>query len=310
MKKLGMAALVVALMLGMGAFAVPAAALAQPSDEQSWPGDRVTRRAYVEVFVALRYDPATRDVRVVAKRGRTKATGEVRRPIRVSTVTYPPVLQRAARASYTCLVRRDATRRLKPGEPLRTSVEGRSYSMKYLLFPYTLDNARRVAGRSKRQVELCVTGGGDVWNGYHQSLDGASMVYSSTVDRTIGTEWGTEVVNGKVSSTLSLKVGAGPVQIGASTTVSDQDRHTGSTGRSGDVGAWDAMEPYNVNRVNTFYKSGRTWRWQGSDDYQGNNGHLLVEMNQRGSGSVGYMFAAALRAHCSHPFGIGCGDLH
>lgn len=309
MKKKVLAALVVALMLGIGAIAVTDRAAAAPSEDRAdpLPGDRVRQRSAVELVVKVRYDPRTRGVRVLSKSGRARSTGRPTHRVAVGTRAFGPS-QRVARASYTCLVRRDATRRLRPGNVLRVSADGRSYSLKYLLFPYTLNRARTLGRTLTRQIEFCVTGGGDVWNGFHQWLNGASVAYASRTDRTIGTQWGTEVVDGAVSSTISLKIGGGPVSIGASTTVADKDRHTGSTGRSGDVGRWDQIEPYNPNRVNTFYKSGTTWRWQGSADYQGNNGHLLVEVPQGSGGAVGYVLAAATRAHCKNPFGIGCGD--
>lgn len=273
------------------------------------PRDKVAKRSSVEFGVALRYTPATRDVTVVSKAARLKRTGQPVRGIPVSTTTFGPSQRPAERTSYTCLVKSDPHGRLRAGEPTRVNLDGRSFSMKYLVFPYTLNKARRLSGVFKKQLEFCITGGGDVWNGFHQVLNGASVAFAMKSDRTIGTKWGTKVANGAVQSTISLKVGAGPISVGASTTVADKDKHTGSTGKSGDVGSWDAIEPYNANRLNVFYKSGRTWRWQGTDDYQGNNGHLLVELNQRSGRHFGFFVAGALRAMCSHPFGFGCGDL-
>lgn len=314
---LGVAALLTPLgVLGVvDAIAEPAGAAADPARPAAPAGpprDKVTKRSSVEFAVALRYTPATRDVTVVAKAARLKRTGKPVRGIPVSTTTFGPS-QRAhpatRRASYTCLVKSDPRGRLRAGEPTRVNLDGRSYSLKYIVFPYTLNNARVLNGKPKKQLEFCVTGGGDVWNGYHQVLDGASVAFAMRADRTIGTKWGTRVTDGAVQSTLSLKVGGGPISVGASTTVADKDKHTGSTGKSGDVGSWDAIEPYNANRINVFYKSGRTWRWQGTDDYQGNNGHLLVELDQRKGKHFGFYLAGALRGFCSHPFGFGCGDL-
>lgn len=273
------------------------------------PRDKVTQRSSIEFAVALRYTPATREVTVVSKAARLQRTGKPVRGIPVSTMTFGPAQRPAGRTSYTCLVKSDPHGRLRAGEPTRVNLDGRSFSMKYLVFPYTLNNARILNGTPKKQLEFCITGGGDVWNGFHQVLNGASVAFAKKADRTIGTKWGTKVANGAVQSTISLKVGAGPISVGASTTVADKDKHTGSTGKSGDVGVWDAIEPYNANRLNVFYKSGQTWRWQGTDDYQGNNGHLLVEVNQRSSRQFGFLMAGALRAMCSHPFGFGCGDL-
>jgi hypothetical protein len=191
---------------------------------------------------------------------------------------------------------------------LRYNASGRSWNIKYLLHPYLLNKARIVNARWRKQWEFCVTGGGDVWNGYHQHLNETSIAFGRTADKSIGHKWGTRVVNGSVKSTKSLSVGSGPVSIGASTDVADKDRHTGSTGQDGDIGNVRGMERYNANRVNAAYKSGSTWRWQGSGDFQGNNGHLLVELLQSDTATASWWLYATNRAHCSRPFGVGCGS--
>jgi hypothetical protein len=192
-----------------------------------------------------RIDPDTGRTTVVSKRGsvvRTAPSGT-----RLASTT---VVARADSASpfpraaggYQCVVKTDRTGRLRAYDPLRYNASGRSWNIKYLLHPYLLNKARIVSSRWRKQWEFCVTGGGDVWNGYHQHLNETSIAFGRTADRSIGHKWGTRVVDGSVKSTMSLSVGSGPVSIGASTDVADKDRHTGSTGQDGDIGKVRGME--------------------------------------------------------------------
>lgn len=292
--------------------ALSGAGAAQAASRAPDPKDKVTTNHRVEMVVSGSSADAGRNSLGRGKATTYRVVGGKKshaKALRPAVAAKGTLSRQAARTSgYECVVKTDRTGRLKSFDPLRYSVSGRSFSLRYVMHPYLLNKARVVSGKMRKQWEFCVTGGGDVWNGYKQTMNGAAISFNRKADKTIGSKWGTKVTNGAVSSTLSLEVGKGPVKIGASTTVADKDRHTGSTGRDGDFGTISTMEKYNANRINTAYKSGRTWRWQGSSDLQGNNGHLLVELRQRDSKAASWSLYATNRAHCSKPFGAGCGD--
>ncbi len=288
------------------AVALTAPAAFGASGQANKSRDRVKTTKQAAVLVQASFGQTAKQFRVVSARDVSPNATKARVVTRVAAV--PRVAARGV-GSYSCYIRTDSSGRLKAYNPIRYNSSGRSYTLKWILFPYLLNKARRVAGHAKKDWEFCMTGGSDVSNGYHQYRSEGSMAFGRKADQTVGTKWGTKVVNGTVGSSMGLKFAAGPVTISATTGVGGGS-HSGSTGRDGDIESVSNMEPYNNNRVNALYSSGHTWRWQGTGDYQGNNGHLLVELNQTDNRAFSYYIYGTLRAFCSHPFGIKCGSFN
>jgi hypothetical protein len=177
---------------------------------------------------------------------------------------------------------------------------GNSFDAEYLIHPYSVSWARFVSSEWKFQVETCLTGGGDVRNDWRQNYNGSSSFVEETVDRRVGYTWGTnsKFQNGAITSTLNFKVDAGPVEIGASTTVTFTDTYSGTAGADGYMTSWPYSNVYDGNRVNAYYKGGRDWIWQGSPDFQGNNAHALYEWPMTYSEDIYIGGWRQISAHC------------
>jgi hypothetical protein len=94
--------------------------------------------------------------------------------------------------------------------------QGNSFAYSYLNQIYEVKNARTKYDTNNnpyktRQYEDCVTGGGNVWNGWHQNFDGQASTISETAPKWIDKKWGQGVVAGTntIKTTLHFKVDVG-----------------------------------------------------------------------------------------------------
>jgi hypothetical protein len=85
----------------------------------------------------------------------------------------------------------------------------------------------------------------------------------------IGSKWGTKVVNGGASATLSFQLGKGLASIGGSTQVKNYATHTGDTGEEPDLTVPKKWRKYNINRVNAFYRSSHEFFWLDTGSNEG-----------------------------------------
>src|SRR5258708_2683487 len=150
-------------------------------------------------------------------------------------------------------------------KPLAVHKGGRSHSMTWLLSPYSVKRARVLVGVGATfQVEMCIVGAGHSWNFWHQWFDGGAIVLRYTKPLMIGNKWGTRVVDGAASATLSFQLSKGVASIGGSTQVKNYATHSGDTGGDPNLTVPKKWRKFNINRVNAFYISSHDVFFQGT----------------------------------------------
>ncbi|HEX6682353.1 MAG TPA: hypothetical protein VF062_06135 [Candidatus Limnocylindrales bacterium] len=310
--RMGVVALAMAMLLGT---------YSTPSWADGGPGSKADPRAAVAEYhevtanISLKLDAKAKTVVPVASGGTHRvrdARGRILRnePISVSARPHEIGIQ----DDFKCVVSNINRPGLQVYQPWDLTRQGNSYFVQYLYHLYSIDNARYITGVGYTfQVETCTTGGGDVWNDHHQWFNGTTFRDQDSNRRMIGTAWGTAVVNGAVSSSLSFSVAQDPVSIGGSVNVQQQDNYAGNTGPNENMdpalGGW-VVAPWNVNRVNSYYVSPHNFVWDGSQNFQGNTNQALYEYPMAG-GPAGfwgaYDGAWTIGAFCSRiPGGTGC----
>lgn len=277
--------------------------------------DAVTQTASASTAFRLSVDPERGTVDVVdthatvTTRDRTgKITSTAPAGNTVTTLGAAPA---AEGTSYTCVVRTQQNSNFRALTPFYSSASGNSYELSWVFHPYTITNARYVSGAYTYQLELCMSGGGHSWNDWHQWFQGAGMTMEDSTPRKIAQTWGNEVKNGQISTTLSFQVAAGPVTIGASTTVTPADTYSGNQGHDANM-RWSGNTAWDINRVNAFYVAPHSFTWQGSADFQGNNAHALYEYPMTYPGKISVLGQADSAYLCSLPgqvVGVACDPL-
>jgi hypothetical protein len=204
----------------------------------------------------------------------------------------------ASGSGYACIVQTRRGKSLVAYKPLTLFKEGRSYEYHWLLSPYSVKHARVVNGSYTFQVQLCITGRGHTWNKWHQWFDGGAMELQYRRPLLLGDKWGTAVVRGSASSTLSFQLNAGVVTIGGSTQVSSYGTHNGDEGHDPNLPLPKSWRKFDVNRVNAFYISPHNFIWDGTTDDEGNVGHALYEFPTAGTKDFAYGTGVSVSAIC------------
>lgn len=248
------------------------------------PAQRVESLEGVSLSMTLSLDPTAGTVGIESIQG-IKATldqsGNVVSSQPLPNDAFQGSVEAAAGSNYQCLVQTQQGKALKGYTPVHVQGSGLGWELHYILFPYSVDNARYISGYYTWQAEMCVTGGGHTWNGYKQVFDAASVtnLYQST-PRKIGQNWGTNstIKASSVTSKLNFSLNTGLITIGAETTVTVQDTYAGSQNHDDNYVLYpSSWSNYNANRVNMYWKSPDNFAWDGTEDFEGNNGHALYE---------------------------------
>lgn len=240
--------------------------------------------------------------------------GETALPPSALKVSDEPSVQ----GSYTCIVKTNSNSNFKAYRPAFASSSGTSHNLEWGIHPYSVDYARVVSGYYTFQFELCTTGGGHTMNWYHQWFNGGAITIGQTAHKRIGYKWATQSASSdstKTSSSLSFQVAAGPVTIGGSTDVTPGvGDFKGNLGQGENFyGYPESWKKYDVNRVNTYFVSPNNWIWDGTGDFEGNNGHALYEWDRRYVPSTIYAYLAAqMNVFCAKwggVYGVRCDPL-
>jgi len=115
------------------------------------------------------------------------AAGRVLRsePLTLSARPHQAEIQQVG--EYKCVVSNSGRPNLTVYQPWDLTGQGNSYYVQYLYHVYSIDFARYVSGVGYTfQVETCTTGGGDVWNDYHQWFNGTAFRDRDSSRRIIG----------------------------------------------------------------------------------------------------------------------------
>jgi hypothetical protein len=200
---------------------------------------------------------------------------------------------------YECVVDVQKSKTATAYEPLQLVHTARSYAIHWLVFPYSLQHARKVyPDRWTFQVQLCATGGGNTWNEWNQYFDGLGFALATSSPKMIGWDWASKVANGKLSATLNFQVNLGIVSIGGTDTVNSYGTHAGNPGANSDIGWPHGWNKYDGNRMNTYYVSAHTFYFQGTPYFEGNVGHALYEFVTGGTVGFGIGATSTIMAQC------------
>jgi hypothetical protein len=222
--------------------------------------------------------------------------------VRINSVSRGATIRLGAAPAikYTCIIETQRHSKVKGYKPLTVHNGGRSHSMTWLLSPYSVKHARFLQGPGYTfQVEMCMVGAGHSWNYWHQWFDGGAIVLRYTRPLMIGNKWGTGVVDGNASATLSFQLSKGAASIGGSTQVKNYGSHSGDTGEDDNLNLPKKWRKYNINRVNAFYISSHDFFYQGTGSNEGNVGHALYEFDTKSSVNFQYGAAIQVRAFCA-----------
>lgn len=145
---------------------------------------------------------------------------------------------------------------------------------------------------------MCATGGAHAWNNFHHTFVGATVFDKDAERHLIGTDWGSTVVDGAVSSQLGFQAGSPPISVSGSVNVQDQDVH------GGNVGGHERMDldidpDWNANRVTGYYIAPENFIWDRAADWQGNTVQGLWEYPMSASSWGVYSGGYGVRYHCS-----------
>jgi hypothetical protein len=101
-----------------------------------------------------------------------------------------------AGSGFACVIETQKSKHVVAYQVGTAYGQGNSYSMEYTLNPYGVIHARTVNGDWTYQLVLCKTGGGHLWNDWHQYFDGAGEMVASASPLMIGRKWATGVAGG------------------------------------------------------------------------------------------------------------------
>jgi hypothetical protein len=181
---------------------------------------------------------------------------------------------------------------------------GTGYYIQYAYYYYSVDNARILYGEGETlQVEQCENGGGTTSGGWKQYTDGSGQALEVTYPHLIGFKWPVSSTPTGVTASLGFQVGAGPVKITGSDSVTPQDTFQGSTGPDANA---PALASFGANEVNAEWHSSSFSIFNGTAAYEGNVGHALWEGPEYPPYSIQIEGQAYLQRFCGYPFGLGC----
>lgn len=206
--------------------------------------------------------------------------------------------------SRTCVITggdRDGFVSFKP-----TYIEASSnrYYMSFINHYYKQNRARSLyidgTYQKSKQFEHCSVGGAITKNGYKLNRVFVSKTMATSARVRLGSNWDTYSGDGQANATLSFNAGAGAFTIGGSTPVGGGDEMGGGNGPYEPSN--DKLNSFAHNQTTAYWKSGNTWRWDGSTSWQGNVGHVLYELPQ-GAKNPNFLTDAKVRMHCGRAFG-------
>ncbi len=186
----------------------------------------------------------------------------------------------AAAPESQCYVKTEKNRKFKGYTPWHNSAQGTSHIFDWLNQLYSISDARYLSGHFTYQVQFCSVGGGNTHNGWHEYFIGNALYVYQKADSKIKWTWGTGASkNGHIATSLNFSVAKGPVNIGASTTVTTGvGNYEGDFGEDGNFYRYPTnLKRYNLNRVNTYFLSPSSWPWDGTAHFEGNTGQVVYE---------------------------------
>jgi hypothetical protein len=180
-----------------------------------------------------------------------------------------------------CYVKTEKNRKFKGYRPWHNTEQGKSFIIDWLNQLYSISDARFLQNEGKTyQVQFCSVGGGNTSHGWHQWFNGNALFYQAKSDHKIKWIWGTGTSSdGGIKTALSFSVAKGPVNIGASTTVTTGvGSYLGTFGEDDAFGSYPkSAKKYDLNRVNTYFLSPHNHIWDGTAHFEGNTGQVVYE---------------------------------
>lgn len=275
-------------------FASVAAEPAVADDQQTpvlAPGDGLDRLEPRDAYNAIRIEgEATIDGNtsvLVAKAGSgTSKTGIIYHDDLIAT-TYQQQAS-AASAGYACVKSTTADSNLVAFKPAKVDVSNSDWEVHYILHMYAIQRARYVNGGYTTQFEQCAVGGSRNKHWYQRMARTESeMSIDNSSNRRIGSNWGTKVDSGSVSSSLNFEVSlTKSTKISASLPVSSGGKQTGTIGG----GLCGGLGPNSGNQVNGAWDY--DYPGYGTNEFKGNVAHGLYEFYQPSKDRFYYYFQA------------------
>lgn len=192
-------------------------------------------------------------------------------------------------------------------KPHSVNMPGRSFSHYWKLFIYKVNKARTLGPKRRwmKQFEFCASGGGHTENQWNANFEGAAISIKDRPDIKLGGNWGETVSDdGGIHASLGFQLSAGVAGINATAPVGIDDdlRFTGSHGS--DSRLYVPAEYVDASQVNGYYTSSDDWTFQGTGRWVGNVVHVLYELPQRRRGTLSWVLATKISAHCTKWFQV------
>lgn len=197
-----------------------------------------------------------------------------------------------ASSSYACVKKTEPDSNLIAFVPAKVDVSNTSWEVHYVNHMYAMHRARYVNGGYTTQFEMCAIGGSRNKRTFQRMARTESeMAVAHSENRRIGSNWGTKVDSGKVSSSLSFSVSlAKAVSISGSLPVSSGGEQVGGIGD----GLCGGLGPNSGNQVNGGWDY--DYPGYGTNDFKGNVAHGLYEFYKPSKDKFYYYFQACYQA--------------
>lgn len=197
-----------------------------------------------------------------------------------------------AAAGYTCVKNTTAGSNLIAFQPRKIDLSDSNWEVHYINHMYAIQRARYVNGGYTTQFEQCAIGGSRNKHSFQRMAHTESEVaIDNSYNRRIGSNWGTAVDAGTVSSAINFEVDATKAtKISGSLPVSSGGKQAGSIGD----GLCGGLGPNSGNQVNGAWNY--TYPGYGTNDFKGNVAHALYEFYQPAKSTFYYYFQACYQA--------------
>lgn len=198
----------------------------------------------------------------------------------------------AAATGYTCVKKTTADSNLIAFRPRKVDLSNSDWEVHYVLHMYAVQRARYVSGGYTTQFEQCAVGGSRNKHFYQRMARTESeMSIRNSHNNRIGSNWGTRVDSGEVSSSLNFEVSlTKATKISGSLPVSSGGKQTGSIGD----GLCGGMGPNSGNQVNGAWDY--DYPGYGTNEFKGNVAHGLYEFYWPAKDTFWYYFQACYQA--------------
>lgn len=197
-----------------------------------------------------------------------------------------------AAAGYACVKKTTADSNLIAFAPRKIDLSSGDWEVHYVNHMYAIQRARYVNGQYTTQFEQCAIGGSRNKRTFQRMARTESeMSIDNSANRRIGSNWGTRVDSGSVSSSLSFNVSlTKATEISGSLPVSTGGKQAGSIGD----GLCGGIGPNSGNQVNGAWNY--TYPGYGTNEFKGNVAHGLYEFYQPAKDKFYYYFQACYQA--------------